>query len=154
MRQSTPVGGVPSSVLKKLQKICLGPLDLILETRKTEVGRSALCGRRNQSTNQPTNNRTMKAETNMTNPILILEQIPGCDTVEEPNVYGYSTIRIWLFNYDGKGGALVTYENEAELNLCFGEDLQYILLGNPESGHRWYRPTNLNVPEPKRPTMF
>lgn len=96
----------------------------------------------------------MKAQTNMTNPILILEQIPGSDTADDPNSCGYGTIRFWQFNFDGEGGALVTYDEETELDLCFGEDLQYILFGNPGSGHRWYRPTGLNVTEPKRPTMF
>jgi hypothetical protein len=97
----------------------------------------------------------MKADTNMTNPILILKKIPGSDTSTEPNAYGYEIIRIWLLNYDGNGAALVTYDDESELNMCHGADLNSILLGNPGSGHRWYRPANLGgVPEPKMPTMF
>ena len=49
----------------------------------------------------------------------------------------------------------MTYEAETEFDLCFGEDLQYILCGDPVSGHRRYRPINLNLtePKPKQPTM-
>jgi len=97
----------------------------------------------------------MKAETDMTNPILILEKIPGSATTEEPNAYGYETIRIWQLNYDGNGTAIVTYDDETELNLCYGADLNYILFGNPGSGHRWYRPFNLGgMLEPKKPAIF
>jgi hypothetical protein len=76
----------------------------------------------------------------MINPILILEQIAGSDTSDEPNVYGYETIRILVFNFDGRGTALVSYDDNAELDSISGADLDYILLGNPGSGHRWYRP--------------
>ena len=82
----------------------------------------------------------------MTHPILILEQIPGSDTSDEPNVYGYRTILIWKFNFDGNGTAIVSYDEDSELHSCFGEDLEYILFGNPGSGHLWYRPTNLKLP--------
>jgi hypothetical protein len=97
----------------------------------------------------------MKTTANLTNPILILKQIPGSNTPGEPTPCGYETIRIWHFNVDGKGGALVTYDAETEFDLCFGEDLQYILCGHPVSGHRQYRPINLNLtePKPKQPTM-
>jgi hypothetical protein len=93
----------------------------------------------------------MKAPTRLTHPILILEQIPGSDTSDEPNVYGYEAILIWQFNFDGKGTALVSHDDDAELNFYSGEDLEYILFGDPGSGHRWYRPTNLNVPAPSMP---
>ena len=96
----------------------------------------------------------MNTPTNMMNPILILEKIPGSDTVE-PNVYGFETIRIWQFDFDGQGGALVTYDDNSEFDACYGESLYYLLFGNPGSGHRWYRPANLGgMPEPKMPTMF
>lgn len=95
----------------------------------------------------------MKAPNHMTHPILILEQIPGSDTSEEPNVYGYGTISIWQFNFDGEGAALVSYDDDSELDLCFGKDLEFVLFGNPWSGHRWYRPTNLNVPDASMPMM-
>lgn len=84
----------------------------------------------------------MKAHTRLTHPILILEQIPGSDTSDEPNVYGYGTILIWQFNFDGDGSALVTHDDVAELDSYSDKDLQYILFGNPFSGHRWYRPIN------------
>jgi hypothetical protein len=87
----------------------------------------------------------MKPTINTINPILILEQIPGSDTSDDPNVYGYETIRVWVFNFDGWGTALVSYDDDAELNSISGEDLDYILLGNPGSGHRWYRPTTHNL---------
>ena len=45
----------------------------------------------------------MKTATNMTNPILILEKIPGSNP-GETNPCGYETIRIWQFNVDGEGG--------------------------------------------------
>ena len=94
--------------------------------------------------------------TNLTNPILILRKIRGSNTADEPNPYGYGTIQIWQFNYDGKGAALVTYDNETELDSISGEDLDYILCGDPGSGHRWYRPINfhMTVPKSKMPTMF
>lgn len=87
----------------------------------------------------------MKKVTNNTNPILILKKIPGSDTADEPNFHGYKTILIWQFNFDGEGAALVSYDDDLELDMCFGDDLQHILFGNPVSGHRWYRPANLNV---------
>lgn len=87
----------------------------------------------------------MKAATSMINPVLILEQIPESDISARPNPYGYGTIRIWQFNFDGRGTALVSYDDDAELDSCSDEDLQYILFGNPENGHRWYSPTNLNI---------
>jgi hypothetical protein len=95
----------------------------------------------------------MKAPTYMTHPLLILEQIPGSDTPDEPNAYGYGTILIWQFNFDGNGTAIVSYDDNSELDSCAGEDLEYILFGDPGSGHRWYRPTNLKVPEPSVPIM-
>lgn len=87
----------------------------------------------------------MKTETKMIYPILTLEQIPGSDTADEPNAYGYGTISIWQFNFDGTGSALVTHDDDAELDSYSDEDLQNILFGNPFSGHRWYRPTNLKI---------
>ena len=66
----------------------------------------------------------MKALTRLTHPILILEQIRGSDTSDEPNVYGYGTILIWKFNFDGNGTAIVSYDDNSELESCFGEDLE------------------------------
>ncbi len=84
----------------------------------------------------------MKPTINIINPVLTLEQIPGSDTADEPNAYGYETIRIWVFNFDGDGSALVTHDDDAELDSYSDKDLQNILFGNPFSGHRWYRPIN------------
>jgi hypothetical protein len=74
------------------------------------------------------------------NPILILEEIPGSDTSDAPNVYGYKTIQILAFNFDGRGSALVSFDDDAELDSISSVDLNYILFGDLGSGHRWYRP--------------
>jgi len=83
--------------------------------------------------------RKMKA------PLLILKEIPGSDTPANPKTYGYDTIRIWQFNYDGQGTALVSYDNNNELESLSGDDLHLILCGDPGNGHRWYQPVNLCV---------
>lgn len=75
----------------------------------------------------------------LTEPILTLEMIPGSSELQH-NVYGFEHIHIWCFNYDGKGAAIITFDDEDELNSLFGKDLDYILFGDPGSGVRWYRP--------------
>jgi hypothetical protein len=127
-----------------IEKILPDPLDSPLETQKTEGGRSASVGADKQN-----NPKNMKTKTTMTHPILILKKIPGSNTADDPNYYGYKTILIWQFNFDGEGSALVSYDDDLELDSIFGEDLQHILFGDSGSGHRWYRPVNLNVPVAK-----
>ncbi len=82
----------------------------------------------------------------MTQPILILKEIPGSSTPKHHNVFeGYETIRIWHFNYDGKGSAIVSYDDEEELNMMAEGDLYMVMCGDPGSGHRWYKPLNLSL---------
>ena len=91
----------------------------------------------------------MKPEPMKMHPIIVLEQIPGSNTAENPNTCGYETILIWKFNFDGDGSALVSYDDSPELDFCSGIDLQYMLLGNPGNGHRWYQPVNLSLAAPR-----
>ena len=66
---------------------------------------------------------------------MLLEKI-----TDEGNVFGHDTIEILVFNYDGKGGAIVRYDGEQEIVRLFGVDLDHVLFGDPGSGDRWYRP--------------
>ena len=69
--------------------------------------------------------------------ILTLKKVPR-PVVHNP--YGFERIQVLQFNYDGKGGALVRFDNGKDLECLFGSDLEMILLGEPYSGQRWYRP--------------
>lgn len=64
---------------------------------------------------------------------MLLEKI-----ADEGNVYGHDTIEILVFNYDGKGGAIVRYDGKEEIDSLSGADLDYVLFGHPVSGDRWY----------------
>jgi hypothetical protein len=62
--------------------------------------------------------------------------------VKKTNVFGYARIDIWCFNFDGKGTALVTWDDDAEFSALGSDDLHAILCGDAESGTRWYRRTS------------
>lgn len=70
-------------------------------------------------------------------PILTLKKVPN---PKVHNPYGFERIEILHFNFDGKGGALIRFDDEKDLQCLYGEDLQMILQGEPYSGQRWYRP--------------
>lgn len=70
-------------------------------------------------------------------PILTLKKVPNPVV---PNPYGFERIHVLQFNYDGKGGALIRYNDEKHIEATSGVDLQMILTGEPYSGQRWYRP--------------
>ena len=71
-------------------------------------------------------------------PILSLFADPKADLVET-NIYGFKRIDVWCFNYDGKGSALITTDDDPEFSSWGGDDLYNILCGDPASGTRWYR---------------
>jgi hypothetical protein len=73
----------------------------------------------------------------LTEPILTFEMIPESS---EHNVLGFEHIHIWCFNYDGKGAALVTYDDKDEFDSLHGRDLDGLLFGNLESDVLCYRP--------------
>ncbi len=75
---------------------------------------------------------------NMKQPVLILKKL-----TDEGNFIGFDTLRIWRFNFDGEGTALLSFDNEDELHIMYGKDLNFILCGDPVTGHRCYRPINL-----------
>lgn len=73
----------------------------------------------------------------MKEPILTLRMDRDAGKIQ-PNPYGYERIHIWCFNYDGKGGAIATFDEATEFESIYGNDLDYILFGDPGSGIRWY----------------
>jgi len=86
-------------------------------------------------------NTTSKPNTdipNMKQPVLILKKL-----TDDGNFIGFDTIRIWQFNFDGEGTALLSFDSEDELSSMYGMDLNFILCGDPVSGQRCYRPVNL-----------
>jgi len=88
-----------------------------------------------KTTTMKTKNPAIQA---MEKPLLILKKI-----TDKENSYGYDTIRIWQFNYDGEGTALVSFDNEAEFDTLHRNDVFCVLCGSPFDGHRCYRPVNL-----------
>ena len=74
----------------------------------------------------------------MKHPSLILEKL-----TDDGNFIGFDTIRIWQFNFDGEGTALLSFDSEDELSIMYGMDLNFILCGDPVTGQRCYRPVNL-----------
>ena len=67
-------------------------------------------------------------------------------TAEDGNVLGNDTIEILLFNYNGKGDAIVRYDGGNELECLGGADLDYVLFGEPLDGKRgyaWRRPADV-----------
>lgn len=70
-------------------------------------------------------------------PILTMRILPN---PESHNFYGFKRVDVIQFNYDGKGSALLRIDNRNELEAFYGEDLYMILMGDPSSGVRWYRP--------------
>lgn len=69
--------------------------------------------------------------------ILTLKKVPN---PKVHNPYGFERIHVLQFNYDGKGSALLRYDNNKDLEDLSGVDLQMILTGEPYTGQRWYRP--------------
>jgi hypothetical protein len=65
------------------------------------------------------------------------------------NPFGYERIHIWYFNYDGKGSALVTFDDATDFESLAAIDLDHVLHGDPGSGVRWYHPVPLR-PTPGR----
>ena len=70
-------------------------------------------------------------------PILTLVKNPETD---DSNCYGYDKIHIYVFNFDGKGGALVSHDDDVGFSTYFGRDLYNLLCGSPVDGTRWYQP--------------
>jgi len=70
-------------------------------------------------------------------PILTLVKIPE---TEDSNCYGYNKIHIYAFNFDGKGGALVSHDDEVGFGSYYGQDLRNLLCGSSADGTLWYRP--------------
>lgn len=75
----------------------------------------------------------------LTKPILTLEIIPESNEIQQ-NVFGYERISIYHFNYDGKGSAIASFDDNDELESIGNIDLDEILFGDAGSGIRWYRP--------------
>lgn len=73
----------------------------------------------------------------LTGPILTFV-IDKAESEAEHNPYGFERIHIWALNYDGRGTALLTYNDETEFNMLGPEDLHYIFCGS-DRGTRWYR---------------
>ena len=71
-------------------------------------------------------------------PLFVLEK-----TSDENNGYGYSRIELLCLNYNGQGGAIARFDNEAELNHITAGDLDFMLFGDPGDGDRWYRMVSL-----------
>lgn len=74
----------------------------------------------------------------MKSPIVSLVADPKADLIQK-NIYGYGRIDIWCFNFDGKGSALITRDDDHEFSSMGGDDLYNILCGEPADGIRWYR---------------
>lgn len=60
-------------------------------------------------------------------------------TKAKGNPYGYKQIAILALNYDGKGGALVRWDRNPDLESLSVEDLDVVLLGDSGTGTRYYR---------------
>jgi hypothetical protein len=60
--------------------------------------------------------------------------------VADRNPYGWKEIHIYAFNVDGRGFALVSYDDELQFDYCHTHDIGIILAGDPGDGWRWYRP--------------
>ena len=73
----------------------------------------------------------------MKEPLVSLRVDHDADKIQ-PNPYGYEHIHIWHFNYDGNGTALVTFDDSTDFETFHSNDLDHILIGDPESGLRWY----------------
>ncbi len=73
-------------------------------------------------------------------PILTLKKVPN---PKVHNPYGFERIHILHFNIDGKGTAIVCHDDEKDLQMYHGEDLNCILFGEPCTGQIWYRPENV-----------
>jgi hypothetical protein len=56
---------------------------------------------------------------------------------DEGNAYGFETIEIIKFNYDGKGGAICICDGEMMSFMII--DLDFILFGRPGDGQKWYK---------------
>ena len=60
---------------------------------------------------------------------------------DENNAYGFDIIEILVFNYDGSGAAICRFDGE--LDSIRGDDLHYVLFGDPWTGERWYELINV-----------
>lgn len=72
-------------------------------------------------------------------PILTLVKNPETD---DCNYFGFDKIHIYAFNFDGKGAALVSHDDEVGFDCYYGQDLMALLCGNAVDG------TLLYLPEP------
>ncbi len=54
------------------------------------------------------------------------------------NPYGYALIEILVFNYDGKGGAVIRWGRNDDPEFLSGDDLDTVLFGD-SAGTRYYR---------------
>lgn len=61
--------------------------------------------------------------------------------LDEGNAYGYETIEIIHFNYNGDGDAIGLYDGGNELEFIHHKDLDLILFGDPVEGSKWYKMT-------------
>lgn len=108
-----------------------------LPRHSNEVSRGKILsgGRRERANVVPSAQATTASSTSK--PILTMRAVPNPPS---HNSYGYERIHFLQFNYDGKGTALVRFDNEPDLWDFGGSDLKMILLGDPMNGDRWYRP--------------
>ena len=60
------------------------------------------------------------------------------DPASKDNPYGFEKIHFWELNYDGRGSALVSHDDEADLDSYNLIDVNEILLGNAGHGTRHY----------------
>lgn len=56
------------------------------------------------------------------------------------NPYAFDRIHFLAFNYDGRGSALVRYDNRAALDTHSEAAVTMILVGDPGSGAIWFLP--------------
>jgi hypothetical protein len=70
-------------------------------------------------------------------PILTLKMVPNPAV---PNPYPWKRIHVLQFNFDGRGSALLRYDDKEDLEVHAERDVTFILMGDPYSGQRWYRP--------------
>lgn len=59
----------------------------------------------------------------------------------EANVYGYEKIHFLQFNFDGKGSALVTHDDDPKLDSYCAIDVSHILFGNEDGILSYLRET-------------
>lgn len=62
-------------------------------------------------------------------PLITLVKNTEPDALER-NVYGYGKIHFLHFNYDGKGSALVTHDDDLEIDSYIAVDVENVLFGS------------------------